>query len=95
MNKINLKLIVKTDQSMKQDIKFLRMTIDMAKESQQKGNLPYGCILVSNEGTVLLKGENTINTDHDCLAHAEINLIREACKVYDHEFFKNLYNLYK
>ena len=79
---------IKTDQSTEQDIKFLRMAIDMAKESQQKGNLPYGCILVSNDGTVLLKGENTINTDHDCLAHAEINLIREACKIYDHDFLK-------
>jgi len=79
---------IKTDQTMERDVKFLRMAIDMAKESQEKGNLPYGCILVSKDGTVLLKGENTINTDHDCLAHAEINLIREACKVYDHEFLK-------
>lgn len=67
---------------------FDSLAIDMAKISQQKGNLPYGCILVSQDGTVLLKGENTINTDHDCLAHAEINLIREACKIYDHEFLK-------
>ena len=64
------------------------MAIDLAKESQKKGNLPYGCILVSKDGTVLLKGENTINTDQDCLAHAEINLIREAYKVYDHDFLK-------
>ncbi|WP_291870918.1 nucleoside deaminase [Maribacter sp.] len=73
---------------MQQDIKFLRMTMDMAKKSQQKGNLPYGCILVSKEGTVLLKGENTIHTDRDCLAHAEINVIREASKIYDHAFLK-------
>ena len=79
---------IKTNQTMERDIKFLRMAIDMAKESQSKGNLPYGCILVSKDGTVLLKGENTINTDQDCLAHAEINLIREACKIYDHEFLK-------
>lgn len=73
---------------MEQDIKFLRMAIDMAKASQQKGNLPYGCILVDKDGIVLLKGENTINTDHDCLAHAEINLIRAASKIYEHDFLK-------
>lgn len=73
---------------MEQDIKFLRMAIEMAKESNQNGDLAYGCILVSNEGKVLLKGKNTINTDHDCLAHAEINLIRAACKLYDHDYLK-------
>jgi tRNA(Arg) A34 adenosine deaminase TadA len=74
---------------METDLNFVRKAIDVAKTSQQKGNLPFGCVLVSSDGEVLLKGENTINTDNDCLAHAEINLIREACKIYDHEFLKN------
>ena len=74
---------------METDLKFVRKAIEVAKTSQQKGNLPFGCVLVSSDGKVLLKGENTINTDNDCLAHAEINLIREACKIYDHEFLKS------
>ena len=73
---------------METDLNFVRKAIDVAKTSQQKGNLPYGCILVNKEGTVLLTGENTINTDQDCLAHAEINLIRDACKIYDHDYLK-------
>ena len=65
------------------------MAIDTARESKRKGNLPFGCILVSGNGRVLLKGENTIVTDMDCLAHAEINLIKEASKKYDHSFMNN------
>lgn len=74
---------------MEDDKDFVRMAIETAKESKRKSNLPFGCILVNNEGKVILKGENTINTDHDCLAHAEINLIREACKTYDFSYLNN------
>ncbi len=74
---------------MEQDTNLLRIAIKAAKTSKDKGNLPYGCVLVNKEGEVLLTGENTINTDRDILAHAEINLIREAGKLYDHEFLKN------
>ncbi|WP_411029482.1 nucleoside deaminase [Spongiimicrobium sp. 3-5] len=74
---------------MKNDKELVRMAIEMAKESKQKGNLPFGCILVNEQGKVILKGENTINTDKDCLAHAEINLIREASKLYDYSYLNN------
>ena len=70
--------------SMKQYETFMQEAIGMAKISKAKGNLPYGCILVDNQGNIVLKGENTINTDHDMLAHAEINLLREASKIYSH-----------
>ncbi len=71
---------------MKNDEDFIRMAIEVAKTAKRKNNLPFGCILVGKDGEVLLKGENTINTDGDCLAHAEINLIREACKKYNHTY---------
>ena len=69
--------------------KFVKMAIEIPRESKRKGNLPLGCILVTRDGQVLLKGENTITTDNDCLAHAEINLIREASKKYNHCFLNN------
>ena len=55
---------------METDLKFVRMAIEVAKASQQKGNLPFGCVLVDFDHKVLIKGENTINTDNDCLAHS-------------------------
>ena len=69
--------------------KFVKMAIEIARESKRKSNLPLGCILVTRDGQVLLKGENIITTDNDCLAHAEINLIMEASKKYDHCFLNN------
>ena len=79
----------KTTTSMNQDENFIREAIETANISKVKGNLPYGCILVNKEGKVILKGENTINTDNDMLAHAEINLLREASRIYDHEYLKS------
>jgi tRNA(Arg) A34 adenosine deaminase TadA len=80
---------IETVKEMNQDKSFISETIEIAKSSKTKGNLPYGCILVNKEGEVILKGENTINTDHDMLAHAEINLLREASKIYVHEYLQS------
>lgn len=65
------------------------MAIETAKASKQNNNLPFGCVLVNKDGEVILKGENTINSDKDCLAHAEINLIREASKIYDYAYLND------
>lgn len=75
--------------NMKTDKEFVRMAIEMAIKSKHKNNLPFGCVLVNKNGAVILKGENTINTDNDCLAHAEINLIREASKIYDYSYLND------
>ncbi|WP_067029517.1 nucleoside deaminase [Allomuricauda sp. CP2A] len=73
----------------KNDITCLRMAIQLANNSKKSGNLPFGCILVNQNGEIVLRGENTINSDRDCLAHAEINLIREASKAYDFSYLNN------
>lgn len=65
---------------------YIRIAIEMAKESKREGNLPFGCVLVNKNGDILLKGKNTIHTDNDCLAHAEINLIRDASKKFDYSY---------
>jgi len=71
---------------MKRDETFIRLAIKMANQAKQNGNLPFGCVLVNKDNEVILKAENTINSDSDCLAHAEINLIREASKKYSYSF---------
>jgi len=72
--------------SMNTDEDFIRLAIEMATLAKQKGNLPFGCVLVNKDNEVIIKAENTINSDRDCLAHAEINLIREASKKYSYSF---------
>ncbi len=84
--KVNKNVNNRIETNMKSDEKYIRLAIKVAKESSQNGNFPYGCVLVDKSGKVIMKGENTINTDNDCLAHAEVNLIREACKVYEFSY---------
>ena len=74
---------------MESEKEFIRKAIEVAAASKNKGNLPFGCLLVHKNGEILLEGENTINTDKDCLAHAEINLIRKACQIYDYAYLKD------
>ncbi|WOK07914.1 nucleoside deaminase [Imperialibacter roseus] len=66
--------------------KHMRLAIAVARRSESKGNLPFGCVLVDGEGKVLMKGENTIMTSGDALGHAEVNLIRKASKKFSYEF---------
>lgn len=74
---------------MDRDLKFISVAIETAKQAKSNGNLPYGCILVDAANTIILTAGNTVHTDSDCLAHAEINLIREACKLYDYSFLNS------
>jgi tRNA(Arg) A34 adenosine deaminase TadA len=64
----------------------LRKVFDVAKRSKLNGNLAYGCLLVDENNKVILEGENSVLTKSDSLGHAEINLIREASKLYSPEF---------
>ncbi len=69
-----------------QDIEFLRITFDIANHAREKGNQPFGALLVDETGRVLLEAENTIVTSRDCTGHAETNLVRIASKKYDSDF---------
>lgn len=68
------------------DLKFIRLSFEVAREARANGNHPFGALLVDDQGHVLLKGENTVITASDCTGHAETNLIRDACKSYSPEF---------
>lgn len=68
------------------DLKFIRLSFEVAHEARANGNHPFGALLVDEQGHVLLKGENTVMTARDCTGHAETNLIREACKTFSPEF---------
>ena len=62
------------------DIQHLRTAIRLSKDARSRGNLPFGSVLVDADGEVLLEAQNTTVTDEDCTAHAETNLVREACR---------------
>jgi tRNA(Arg) A34 adenosine deaminase TadA len=60
--------------------KFLRLCFDVARRAHAHGNHPFGSILVSGEGDVLLEVENGFLPDRDMTGHAERLLATQACK---------------
>ena len=57
------------------DEEFMRVALEEAK----KGDFPFGAVIVKNN-KVISKSYNTMISDVDSTAHAEINAIRKACK---------------
>ena len=63
----------------------LLRAIELARRSREKGNHPFGSLLVDTSGDVVLEAENTVVTGHDVTGHAELNLVRAASKEFDVE----------
>jgi guanine deaminase len=60
--------------------KFLQIAIELAKENVEKGNGgPFGAVIVKN-GEVIATGSNSVTSQNDPTAHAEVTAIRNACK---------------
>ena len=55
----------------------MSIAIDLAKESFDFEEVPVGAVVVKGE-KILGKGRNTVISDNDVSAHAEINAIRNA-----------------
>src|SRR3982750_1229967 len=70
------------------DLGHLRAAIAASRQAREKGNAPYGAVLVSAQGHVLLTGENTEVHDKDCTAHAETDLVRQASPRLDRDVLR-------
>ncbi len=58
---------------------FLRQAIALAARAREKGNEPFGAVLVRDR-VVVGEAENSVVVHRDPTRHAELNLIREACR---------------
>lgn len=65
------------------DERHLRRAIELAQQSRQNGNHPFGALLVDADGEVVLEAENTVLTEDDCTNHAELNLVRAASRRFE------------
>lgn len=61
-----------------QEIELLRRAIGVSKRARENGNHPFGALLATASGEVLLEAENSVVTTGDPTGHAETNLIRLA-----------------
>lgn len=58
----------------------MRMAIEEAKVSREEGNKGYGAVIWF-AGKVIAQAHDTAGTEKDPSLHAEVNAIREACRV--------------
>ena len=62
------------------DHRYLRYALMVAQRSREHGNRPFGAVLVSSRGRILLEAENDQDVTHDCTGHAETRLLAEASR---------------
>ncbi len=58
---------------------YMRMALELAQEAAAEGEVPVGCVIVS-EGEVVGRGRNRREKGKSALAHAELEAISEACR---------------
>ncbi len=59
--------------------KFMKKAIRLAEASVAKGGGPFGAVIVK-DGVVVAQGHNCVTLHNDPTAHAEVTVIRKACK---------------
>ena len=60
---------------------FMKIAIEEAKTSLKEGNKGFGAV-VAKDDRIIASAHDTEVTDQDSIAHAEINAIRRASKIY-------------
>jgi tRNA(Arg) A34 adenosine deaminase TadA len=61
-----------------QDLAHLRRCVELAAIAVNRGDDPFGSVLVAADGTVLAERSNEVNTSSDVTAHPELALARWA-----------------
>ena len=62
---------------MTDDAKYIRRALDLARLARERGNHPFGALLVADD-TIVLEAENTVVSQNNPTHHAELNLVQDA-----------------
>jgi tRNA(adenine34) deaminase len=63
-------------------INFMQAALVEAKKSYDRNEVPIGAVIVdTNTGEIIATSGNNMEEQNDPTAHAEINVIRQACKI--------------
>jgi len=63
---------------------YIKRTYQLAQSAQEKGNHPFGALLVM-DNKVVFTAENTVMTNNDVTRHAELNLVSKVTQELDPE----------
>ena len=56
---------------------YIRRTIELAQQARERGNHPFGALLVA-DARVVMEAENTVVSENSPIHHAEMNLVEGA-----------------
>lgn len=60
---------------------FMKIAKECAENGSSNGEGgPFGAVITDKEGNIVAKGNNMVLQNNDPTAHAEVTVIREACK---------------
>lgn len=62
------------------DLRHLRRCVELAAEAAERGDDPFGSLLVGGDGEVLAERSNRVMTDDDRTAHPELALAQWASR---------------
>lgn len=62
------------------DHRYLRYAFMVAERARDHGDSPFGAILVSSRGRILIEVENAKHAAHDCTSHTETRLLALASR---------------
>jgi len=62
-----------------EDLRFMALALEEARQAAREGEIPVGAVLVK-DGQVVARAHNRREQDHDATAHAELLAIRQACE---------------
>ncbi len=57
---------------------YLRRAIEWSRTARERGNRPFGAVVVSADGTVLAEAYCNTTETGDCTGHAETNAVRDV-----------------
>lgn len=60
--------------------RYMRRALELAERAAENGDVPVGCVVVDEEGTILGEGYNRREADGSAVAHAEVEAITAACR---------------
>jgi len=64
---------------MKDHQHYMQLALEDARDAMRAGNRPIGSVIVRDD-EILARAGNTMFTDHDPSAHAEVVVLRTACR---------------
>lgn len=70
-------------------LKYLKRCAELSTKSRENGNTPFGALIVSPDGEIIVEQENIEITESNCTGHAEAQAMVQASKNYDKDFLWN------